>query len=149
MLTKDQAGEMFARIKKVASADEVEVSFFSTANALTRFANNIIHQNMAEENVVVSVRTAFGKRTARATTNKLDDESLRRVVAAAEKLARVQHADEDLLPMAAARNAGEISTSGSLASTRYFAETAAITVKDRAATVENIVGVAKGNSLTA
>ena len=99
MLNKGQAGEIFTRIKEFASADEVEVSFFSTANALTRFANNIIHQNMAEENVVVSVRTAFGRRTARATTNKLDDESLRRVVEASEKLARVQHADEDLLPM--------------------------------------------------
>jgi len=125
------------------------VSFFSTANALTRFANNVIHQNMAEENVVVSVRTAFGRRTARATTNKLDDESLRRVVAAAEKLARVQHADEDLLPMFAAGNAGESGTSGTVAPTRYFAETAAITAEDRAATVEGIVGVAKGNSLTA
>jgi len=82
MLTKDQAGEMFARMKAFASADEVEVLFYSTSNALTRFANNVIHQNMAEENVVVSVRTAFGQRTARATTNRLDDESLRRVVAA-------------------------------------------------------------------
>jgi PmbA protein len=148
MLNKDQAGEIFSRMKKFASADEVEVLFYSTANALTRFANNIIHQNMAEENVVVSVRTAFGQRTARATTNKLDDESLRRVVAASEKLARVQHADADLLPMAAARNAGESGTSGTLAPTRYFAETAAITAGDRAATVEEIVGVAKRDSLT-
>src|SRR5580704_12918297 len=143
MLNKGQAGEIFTRIKEFASADEVEVSFFSTANALTRFANNIIHQNMAEENVVVSVRTAFGKRTARATTNKLDDESLRRVVLASEKLARVQHPDEDLLPMPGAEAAGE----GARA-TRYFAETAAITPEDRAATVEKIVGVAKRNSLT-
>jgi hypothetical protein len=105
MFSKDQAGEIFTRVKKYASADEVEVSFYSTANALTRFANNVIHQNMAEENVVVSVRTAFGQRTARATTNKLDDESLKRVVEASEKLARVQHADADLLPMPA--GAGE------------------------------------------
>jgi predicted Zn-dependent protease len=145
MLNKGQAGEIFTRIKEFASADEVEVSFFSTANALTRFANNIIHQNMAEENVVVSVRTSFGQRTARATTNKLDEESLRRVVEASEKLARVQHADEDLLPMFAGNSkaAGE-----GARPTRYFAETAAITAEDRAATVEQIVGVAKRNSLT-
>jgi PmbA protein len=134
-------------VKKFATADEVEVSFFSTTNALTRFANNVIHQNMAEENVVVSVRTAFGQRTGRATTNKLDDESLRRVVEASEKLARVQHADEDLLPMPAgdgkSKAAGEDGRP-----TRYFAETAAITAEDRAATVEKIVGVAKNNSLT-
>ena len=41
-----------------------------------------------EENYGVSVRTVFDGRTARATTNKLDDESLKRVVQASETLAR-------------------------------------------------------------
>src|SRR5271154_1308381 len=147
MLTQDQAGEMFGRVKKFASADEVEVLFYATANALTRFANNVIHQNMAEENVVVSVRTAFGQRTARATTNKLDDESLRRVVLASEKLARVQHPDGDLSPMFAGEGKSKAADK-SVRPTRYFVETAAITPQDRAATVEKIVGVAKRNSLT-
>ncbi|MGH9500370.1 MAG: TldD/PmbA family protein [Terriglobales bacterium] len=120
------------------------MSFFSTSNALTRFANNVIHQNMAEENVVVSVRTAFGQRTARATTNKLDDESLRKVVQASERLAKVQHPDEDLLAMPA----GAGRTGEAPVPTRYFPETAAITAEDRAATVEKIVGIAKKNSLT-
>ena len=146
MLTQDQAGEIFGRMKKFATADEVEVSFFSTANALTRFANNVIHQNMAEENVVVSVRTAFGQRTARATTNKLDEESLKRVVEASEKLARVQHADEDLLPMPGEEKSK--AADKSVRPTRYFPATAAITAKNRAATVEKIVGIAKKNSLT-
>ena len=147
MLTEDKAGEIFGRVRKFASADEVESLFYSTSNALTRFANNVIHQNMAEENAVVSVRTAFGRRTARATTNKLDDESLRRVVEASEKLARVQHPDEDLLPMFAGEGRSK-AVDKSVRPTRYFAETAAITPQDRAATVEQIVGVAKRNSLT-
>ncbi len=103
MLSEGQAGEIFSRIKTFASADEVEVLFYSTANALTRFANNVIHQNMAEQNVVVSVRTAFGQRTARATTNKLDDESLKRVVEASQKLARVQQADRGFAANASRR----------------------------------------------
>ncbi len=147
MLTKDQAGEIFARVRRFASADEVEVLFYATANALTRFANNVIHQNMSEENVVVSVRTAFGQRTARATTNKLDEESLRRVVLASEKLAEVQHLDADLLPMFAGEEESKAADK-SVRPTRYFGETAAISPKDRAATVEKIVGVAKRNSLT-
>ena len=80
MLNKDQAAELFARIRKFSTADEVEVLVYGGHSALTRFANNTIHQNVAEENAVVSVRTAFGERTARATTNKMDDESLQRVV---------------------------------------------------------------------
>src|ERR1700730_17309257 len=99
MLTRDQAADIFNRIRKLATADEVEVLFSGGRFALTRFANNTIHQNGAEENHGVSVRTMFGGRTARASTNKFDDESLRRVVEASEKLARVQHPDPDLLPM--------------------------------------------------
>src|SRR6267143_6504067 len=99
MLTRDQAGDIFARIRKHSTADEVECLFYGGRSALTRFANNAIHQNVAEENYGVSVRTVFGGRTARASTNKLDDESLRRVVQASESLAKVQHPDTELLPL--------------------------------------------------
>src|SRR5262244_2984839 len=88
MLTQEQADNIFDRIKKLSSADEVEVLFSGGKFALTRFANNTIHQNVAEENAVVSLRTVFGGRTARATTNKFDDESLRQVVKSSESLAR-------------------------------------------------------------
>src|SRR3954447_24862596 len=99
MLNHDQAADIFSRIKKHSTADEVEALFYGGRSALTRFANNTIHQNVAEENYGVSVRTAFGGRTARATTNKFDDESLKNVVAASEALARVQPEDSDLLPL--------------------------------------------------
>src|SRR5579863_5156329 len=70
------------RILRLSDADETEVEIESGADALTRFANNTIHQNVAEQTLSVSVRTVFDGRTARATTNKTDDESLRRAVAA-------------------------------------------------------------------
>src|SRR6202047_3569396 len=106
MLTKDKAADIFERIRKHSTADEVEVLFYGGKSALTRFANNIIHQNVAEENYAVSVRTVFGGRTARSTTNKLDDESLKRVVQSSESLAKVQHPDPDLLPVPDKRDAG-------------------------------------------
>src|ERR1700687_63880 len=99
MLKRDKAAEIFEQIKKHSTADEVEAMIYGGKFALTRFANNTIHQNMAEENYSVSVRSAFGGRTARATTNKFDPESLKRVVEASESLAKVQHPDPDLLPM--------------------------------------------------
>src|ERR1700732_5525309 len=98
MLNQAKAADIFERIKKHSTADEVEVLFSGGKSALTRFANNIIHQNVAEENYVVSVRAVFGRRTARSTTTKLDDESLRRVVQSSEKLAKVQHPDPNLTP---------------------------------------------------
>src|SRR5207302_2056097 len=71
MLTKDKAGEIFDKIKKHSSADEVEALFYGGHSALTRFANNTIHQNVAEEHYGVSVRTVFNRRNARASTHKL------------------------------------------------------------------------------
>ena len=90
MLTEDQAANIFSRIKKFSTADEVEGLFYGGRSALTRFANNTIHQNVAERNLSVSVRTVFEGRTARATTNKTDEAALRRVVAASATLARSQ-----------------------------------------------------------
>ncbi len=149
MLKKEQASDIFDRIRKFSSADEVEVLFSGGRFALTRFANNTIHQNVAEENHVVSVRTVFSGRTARATTNRFDDESLRRVVEASESLAKVQHPDPDLLPMPDSRGASGNAGEGARATPpRYFDQTAAITPDLRAGGVKKIVDVAKRHHLT-
>src|ERR1700757_1919087 len=108
MLTNERAAEIFDRIRKLSSADDIEVHFSGGKFSLTRFANNTIHQTVSEENHVVSVRTAFESRTARATTNKFDDESLRQVVRSSENLAKVQHPDSDLLPMPSGDEAADL-----------------------------------------
>src|ERR1700724_2115680 len=105
MLNRERAFDIFDRVRRFSSADEVEAIFTSSRFALTRFANNSIHQNVEEENSVVSIRTNFAGRTARSTTNQFDDESLQRAVDASENLARVQAPDPDLLPMPDAREA--------------------------------------------
>jgi predicted Zn-dependent protease len=145
MLTHEKAADIFDRIRKLSSADEVEVLFSGGRFALTRFANNTIHQNVAEENEIVSVRTVFAGRTARATTNKFDDESLRGVVQASENLAKVQHPDPDLLPMP---DSSEASGGGAATSSRHFQQTAAITPDERAEGVKKIVSVADKHKLT-
>ncbi len=145
MLTKDQAAEIFEKIKKLSTADEVEAMIYGGKFALTRFANNTIHQNVAEESYSVSVRAAFDGRTARATTNKFDDESLQRVVRASESLAKVQHPDPDLLPMP---GAGESPAATSASPSRHFAETAALTPELCSQGVEKIVRLANQHKLT-
>ena len=151
MLTKERAADIFDRIRKLSSADEVEVLFSGGRFALTRFANNTIHQNVEEKNHTVSVRTVFGGRTARASTNKFDDDSLQRVVASSEALAKVQHPDPDLLPMPDLHEAGggaDRSASATQTPSRDFAETAAITPQVRADGVKKIVDVALKHKLT-
>ncbi|MGC2744890.1 MAG: DNA gyrase modulator, partial [Candidatus Angelobacter sp.] len=98
MLTQSHAETIFEKIKKFSSVKEIEVIFSSTDFALTRFANNTIHQNVAEVNESASIRVAFDGKTARATTNRFDDESLKRAVQSAESIAKVQEPDPDFLP---------------------------------------------------
>ena len=138
MLTREHAATIFDQIRRNSSADEVELLISGNRFALTRFANNTSHQNVEDENHVISVRTNFGGRTARASTNKFDDESLKRVVEASENLARVQQPAADLLPMPSAAEADRgdaVSGGRAPVPSRYFAETAAITPDLRAVSV--------------
>src|SRR5512135_580861 len=99
MLTKDKAEDIFSRVRKFSSADELELLIAGANSSLTRFANNTITQNVNEENYIVSIRSVLGGRTARSTTNRFDDQSLKRAVEGSEALARVQEPDPDLLPV--------------------------------------------------
>ena len=128
----------------------VELLISGGRSALTRFANNTIHQNVAEEEYHISVRSAFGSRTARASTNKHDDESLRRVVQSSEALAKVQHPDLDLLPMPTKEEVAATTLHcGDGAVNRYFEATARLAPQDRAQGVASMVDVAKRHALTA
>src|SRR5712671_3086318 len=131
MLNQSRAEQIFEKIKKYSAVDEIEVIFSSTDFSLTRFANNTIHQNVAELNELASIRVAFDGKTARATTNRFDDEGLKRAVQSAESIARVQEPNPDLLPMAGPSDAGQ----GGPAPKRWFDQTAAITPVDRAQAV--------------
>ena len=144
VLSKDELQGIFDRVQKHSQADETEVLIHGGRSALTRFANNTIHQNVAEEGYIVSIRAALDGRTARATTNKLDDDSLKRAVDSALRLARIQEHDPDLLPMPSNE---DVHQSRAWVN-RHFAETAAITPEDRAQAVEKIVRVAKNHRQT-
>jgi PmbA protein len=78
---------------------DVEAHFRGGTESLTRFANNAIHQNVSETSQGLSVRLVIGKRTARASTNRLDAEGIAQCVEQAAALTRVMAPDEELLPM--------------------------------------------------
>ena len=129
------------RIFKFSEAEETEVSISSVTDALTRFANNTIHQNVAEQTIHISVRAVVDGRTARATTNKTDDDSLRRAAASALSLARRQPRNPDLLPMLGPQKIRKVE--------RFFEATAAAGPQDRARAVARVVQMAAKNGQTA
>ncbi|MHB1135648.1 MAG: TldD/PmbA family protein [Coriobacteriia bacterium] len=81
------------RAAHVTPADAAEAVVVAGRSALTRFAGNRIHQNVAETDAQLSIRAVLGTRIGVAGTNKLDDESLARCAAAAVEAAR--HAPQD------------------------------------------------------
>lgn len=118
------------RLAKSAGAEEAEVHIDETADALTRFANNGIHQNVAEHGLSVSIRTVADRRTARATTNRIDEDSLRAAVEAALSLTHSQPKDPRLLAMPGRQRYRRVN--------RFLPKSAALTPEDRARAVRRV-----------
>jgi len=142
----DAAGcqAIFGRVVSAArglGAADVEVIIAAGAQALTRFANNAIHQNVAEHGTQVSVRVQMDGRTARATTNRLDGASMRQVVEEAAALTKLQEPDPALLPMADAVAVPDLS--------RWDPDTAQATPADRARAVAEAIALVETAGQTA
>ncbi len=129
------------RVFKLSEADETEVEISATTDALTRFANNTIHQNVAEQVIQISVRAVVDGRTARSSTNKRDDDSLRRAAECASSLARCQPPAPDLLPLLGKLKIPIVK--------RFHEATASATPQDRARAVTRVVRLAAQNKQTA
>src|SRR5271165_6954256 len=102
LLTQAQCRGIFEKVEQAAKSrgiSDVEALFGAHRDALTRFANNSIHQNVAEQAQWLSVRVVLDHRTARATTNRFDADSIRRAVEQSAALARSVAPDSDLLPL--------------------------------------------------
>ena len=76
------------RLATAAGATEAEALVSADRAQLTRFANSEIHQNVAETNGGLNLRVAIGKRVGVASSNRLDDEGLRRLAETATAIAR-------------------------------------------------------------
>jgi predicted Zn-dependent protease len=93
MMTPEQARELARKTVALTDADEAEVLVAAESSALTRFANNRINQNVAEDNALVNVRAVLGTRVGVASTNRLDDDSLAACCEAAVAAARIAPED--------------------------------------------------------
>ena len=92
-MTPEQARELARLAVSMTDADQAEALVAAESSALTRFANNRINQNVAEENALVNIRAVIGKRVGVASTNRLDDASLRVTAEAAVAAARIAPED--------------------------------------------------------
>ena len=120
---------------------DVEAIVSGDEHALTRFANNEIHQNVAERTRHLSVRAVIDGRTARASTNRLDRNGIREVVEQAVAITRLTESDSELVPLAA-RAPYECPS-------RFFQATAVATPEERARGVAEAIAVVSNTGQTA
>ncbi len=95
MLDRDTIEDILKRVMLLSEADETEAVFASYDEFLTRFAYNVIHQNVAEADASLEVRAAFGTRVGIASTNDLSPQGIERVTRLACELARHVPANPD------------------------------------------------------
>jgi PmbA protein len=126
--------ETVLRLAKKIGVEETEVHVDEAVDALTRFANNAIHQNVAEHGLTVSVRTVLDGRTARATTNRIDEDSLLNAIEGSLSLAASQPKNPLLLPMLGPQKYSRVN--------RFIKQTAAVTPEDRALAVRRACDLA-------
>jgi predicted Zn-dependent protease len=95
MLGEPEIKRIADTVLAASRADQIEVQVFANHSALTRFANNYIHQNVEYTDVDVRVRAVIGQKIGIASTNEISDEALQRVAAKAHQLALHQRENED------------------------------------------------------
>src|SRR5450755_4790345 len=122
------------RLAKIAGAEEAEVHVDEVLDDLTRFANNAIHQNVSEHGLMVSVRTVAERRTARVTTNRIDENSLRAAIDSSLSLAASQPKDTHLLALPSKQRYRAVQ--------RFSQPTVAVTPEDRARAVRRACDLA-------
>ncbi len=129
------------RVLEASTAEQTEVNLLARRSGLTRFAENHIHQNVAETDARAIVRSAIGRRVGVAATNDTSDRGLRDVAERAALLASLSTPDEDFpgLPKPADEPA---QVSGSPA-------TAAFGPAERAEAVATCIDVARQHGQTA
>ena len=143
MLGENELRGLAEHVLRQSTADETEVLILGRASRLTRFANNYIHQNVAETGVQVRVRAALGQKVGVAATDDTTPDGLGRVVERAITLARLQ-APDPFYPGLPRPDGGP-----QPAALGYAAATAAFTPEERgreagvicgAATAANLIG---------
>jgi predicted Zn-dependent protease len=132
---------LLAEALSMSEAEHAEALLQSRTESLTRFANNEIHQNVTARNHTLTLRVIIGRRSGRATTNRLDPSAVRQLADRAIMLARLSPEDPDL------PEPGEPAEYRSLEA--FVPATAASTPEQRAEAVGPVVRAAVARQLNA
>jgi predicted Zn-dependent protease len=98
LLTEKEARAICEKLLSYVKADDATVGVNSENYGHLRFASNAFTTSGARENVSVGVTVWIDKKRGAASTNEIDDDSLKATVALAEQLARISPVDREYMP---------------------------------------------------
>jgi predicted Zn-dependent protease len=139
LLSEKESRSICDKLLGYVKADDASVSVTSEAYSHQRFAANTFTSNGRSENTTVGVTVWINKKRGSASTNEVDDASLRAAVEEAERLARISPVDREYLPTLGAQTYKP--TGG------YAEATANIPVADRARQINDAITACEKASL--
>ena len=141
MIDKQRIQDALKTAIDYSTADQLEVLASGRSMALTRFSNNSIHQNVAQTNVSISIRAVIDKRQGYASTNRLDESSIKEMVDKAIEIAKHRPPDPDFVSLPEPKPTIQRDLVSKL--------TVDYSPNDRASDIGRLVGVVEPNNLTA
>jgi len=141
MLGRDKALEILGTAIAYSQAEMTQVAVEIGESSLTRFANSVIHQNVSERNAGLGVKAVIGKRIGFATTNRLDEDSIKTVVDKAVSFAKHSEDNPDFVSLPTPKPVMQIET--------YDERTATYSPEDRAAVVAGMIAEARKHGASA
>ena len=131
LLTEKDARAICEKLLSYVKADDANVSVNSDNFGHLRFAGNAFTTSGARENVTVNVTVWIDKKRGAASTNEIDDESLKATVALAEQLARISPVDREYMPTLGRQTYKPVNG--------YAEATSNISVSSRAKTINDVI----------
>lgn len=107
-LSRNESRELVEKVLALSKADEAGVAIEGGPFSHLRFANNEITTSGEVQDVVITVQSAFGKRSGSAEVNQFDSASLERAVRQSEETARFAPEDPENMPMLGAQKFTEV-----------------------------------------
>jgi predicted Zn-dependent protease len=99
LLSEDEALSLVESVIKQSKAEGVFVSLSTGEEALSRFSENQISQNISKNRFTLSITSYFGKRSASASTTELEPEAIEAAIRRCEELARIAPEDPEWVPL--------------------------------------------------
>ncbi|RYY54446.1 MAG: TldD/PmbA family protein [Chitinophagaceae bacterium] len=141
ILTKEEAKTLMEKVLSYSKADECEVNLSGSNGGNIRYARNAVSTSGSIARTSLVVQSSFGKKAGVATINEYDEESLKKVVARAEELARLAPENPEHMPVLGPQDIKE--------GVAFFDSTAKISAKQRADATASSLEIVKKEQLVA